>query len=199
MINAIALIVGLVPCAQAMSPASTAAGIAPRASIVGFGNIEGEGLGLSLITRRSVRDERRAGTTAIDNPNSERLLNQRTDLLLDYRVLTRTTVILDVPHVYNSATSNTAARQSANALGDLALYAKHSFYQNRPLKPTRQLSALAGVKLPTGSTTRKNDAGTRLDATLQPGSASFFIVVEPVGSLTPASALSWRVGLSWRS
>ena len=87
MINPIALMLGLVPCAHAMSPANSAAGIAPRASIVGFGNIEGEGLGLSLITRRSARDERRSGATTTDNPNGERLLNQRTDLLLDYRVL----------------------------------------------------------------------------------------------------------------
>lgn len=177
MINFIVLILGIATNAKAMSPASSAAGIAPRASIVGFGNIEGAGLGVSLITRRSARDERRSGTTTIGNPNSERLLNQRTDLLLDYRILARTTVILDVPHVYNSATSNAAARQRANALGDLALYAKQSFYQDRQFKPTRQISALVGIKLPTGSTTIKNDVGTRLDATLQPGSGTTDFIV----------------------
>ena len=68
MIKIIALIIGIAANVKAMSPASTAAGIAPRASIVGFGNIEGEGLGVSLITRRSARDERRSGATTTDNP-----------------------------------------------------------------------------------------------------------------------------------
>ncbi|MBI5240377.1 MAG: hypothetical protein HY926_07880 [Elusimicrobia bacterium] len=184
----LAVAAGLALPAGAMAPPSSAVSIAPRTSLVGFGSVSGDGLGISILSRRIERESLRSGSSAAPNPDRQRQLSWRSTLLLDYRVARRTTLILAVPHVYNSAASDVLPRQTVNSLGDIALYGKYAFYQDRSVRPTRELSGLAGVKLPSGSAELRDAAGNRLDAPLQPGSGSTDFIV--------GAAASWGLPLA---
>ena len=168
--------------AFAMTPPASAASITPRAANLAFGTASGEGLGISLFTRRSSRDVLRSGDQDVPNPNHERQLNQRVDLLLDYRILDRTSLILDVPFIHNSAQSDTTIRRRVDSIGDIALYSKYALYRNRVFNPTQEVSFVAGVKMPSGPSSLKDAAGTRLDATFQPGSGSTDFIAGLSGS-----------------
>ncbi len=61
------------------------------------------------------------------------------------------------------------SKQESKGLGDLHLIGDHRFWHD----DAQALSAIAGIKFPSGSTEEKNSAGTLFEPELQPGTGSY--------------------------
>ena len=154
--------------AQMMALPARSADLAAPIVLTGLGSPTRDGLGVTLSTRRAARSKRRSGTTDVGNPGGESTMSRSHSLLLDYRALDRLTAIAAIP--YSSYRADGASgMQRAEGLGDVSLLAKWSAWRD---EKRRELLLLAGVELPTGSTTRADALGNRLSAPQQPGSGT---------------------------
>lgn len=169
--------------AQAMVPPAGAVGVPPRSSITTFSTASGDGLGLSLLSRRNARSSLGSGTRGAPNPDGQRSETIRSVLLLDYRLFPRLTFIAALPHVYHASASS-QLRQTTNALGDAAIYGKYALLQDHPRNPRNQLSAILGVKYPTGSTSLRDAGGRRLPMPQQAGTGTIDFIFGAAASLT---------------
>jgi len=150
--------------------------VTPQTPITGIGASTRDGLGVSLFVWQSSRSTLLKDNQKVDNPRNPETVNLRTVLLLDYRFSKNMTGILAVPHNYTKA-SNVFVTQTTNDLGDIAFYGKYSLYRDRLVQPTLELLGIAGFDLPTGTTKVKDDGGTLLRATQQPGSGTADFIV----------------------
>lgn len=60
----------------------------------------------------------------------------------------------------------------ASGLGDVSLIGRYTLFSHHTLDTTTLVAGVAGLKLPTGSTSQHNNEGEYLDAHLQPGTGS---------------------------
>lgn len=162
--------------ARAMTPASSAAGVPPRSPAAVLSGPSEEGLGLSVLTRWSARSTLRSGTRRVANPSGERTVSRRTSLALDYRVRPRAVLLLSIPHVYHRSTSQ-SFDQTTDGLGDVVFLGRYAALRDRAIRTEREVSAVAGVKFPTGSVQARDSAGARLSAPQQPGSGTTDFIV----------------------
>jgi len=65
------------------------------------------------------------------------------------------------------------AMEDVNGLGDITLMGLYRIYADRDIRPSRALSAGAGLKLPTGSYTERTPSGRLVHAHMQPGTGSW--------------------------
>lgn len=160
---------------SAMSPPSMAFNVQPRPSLPGFAALAGGGMGLRLTTTQTRRDRLQDGSHAIANPGGERVESRRLSAQADWEFAPRWTAVAELPYVWNSFTF-AGKTVSYGAVGDAAVYARWAFWRDRPAAARRELAAVAGVKLPTGTTALVRD-GQRLAATQQPGSGTFDFIL----------------------
>lgn len=83
-------------------------------------------------------------------------------------------VFIDLPYVIRQSLevdshSILGSKQESQGLGDLHLFGNYRFWQD----DARALSAVAGIKFPSGATEEKNSVGTLFEPELQPGSGSY--------------------------
>jgi len=77
-----------------------------------------------------------------------------------------------VPLVANDFGTLSAPNVGGTGLGDAMVLVKYRFYRRDSARGTTQASFTLGPKIPTGRTNLTNGSGSRLPATLQPGSGS---------------------------
>lgn len=171
---------------SAMSPPSMAFNVQPRPSLPGFAALAGGGVGLRVAMTQTRRDRLRGGAHAIGNPGGERVESRRLSAQADWELAPRWTAVAELPYVWNSFTF-AGKTESYGALGDAALYGRWAFWRDAPAAPRRELAAVAGVKLPTGSTSLVR-GGQRLAATQQPGSGTFDFILGGSASLAAGPA-----------
>ena len=82
-----------------------------------------------------------------------------------------------VPIVTNHFQTASAPTVGGTGLGDARVLIKYRFYRRDSQRGTTQASVTVGPKIPTGRTDLMGSSGTRLPASLQPGSGStdFFV------------------------
>ncbi len=83
-------------------------------------------------------------------------------------------VFMDLPYVVRRSLevdshSILGSEQESQGLGDLHLFGDYRFWQD----DARSLSAVAGIKFPSGATDERNSAGTLFEPEMQPGSGSY--------------------------
>lgn len=192
----IALMAGVVTPTLGQGPPMMSVQVSPPSAITGLGATTQDGLGINLSTRFISRSERQAGTMRVANPDNEKTQTWQTTLLLDYRVARRLTAILAIPGVDHDV-SYANLKQTVRDFGDIAMYGKVSLYQNRDAGAEREISALAGVEVPSGSTDQ-SDASGRFPASQQPGSSSTDFIIGGAAvwgfpALTAFGNLSYKI------
>lgn len=165
---ALALLLGPAP-ARAAAP-SMAFMVPPRPPPPGFAGAGGGRFGLDLSWRAESRDGLRSGTTPKPNPLGEKTSGWRANAVLDAAVSQRLTLLLALPYAAQRFQFGPGL-QTAQGLGDVAVYGKFAAWRDRPGATRAELAVLGGVELPTGSTGAESN-GARLAATQQPGSGS---------------------------
>ena len=155
--------------AMSPPPPMMSVNVNPSSHVIGIGAPTQEGIGISLFTTSTNRSSLRMGTTDVDNIANEERTDLQTTLLADYPLGKNTTLLLAIPYI-NTDVSYTGVTQQVSGLGDITLFGKYAFYQDRPITPTQELSGIVGVAFPTGSTDEKDSAGALLSTTQQLGS-----------------------------
>ncbi len=140
------------------------------------------GVGLRVNQRYTLLDEVYQGDREITNPGvSERFwttelsgfygVNDRL-LLIATLPVRKTEGVGDVSTGADGEIEVDTARGGDGGVGDMALMGRYTIFSLHTLTSTTLLAASAGVKLPTGSTDGRNDAGDFLDAHIQLGTGS---------------------------
>lgn len=164
----LALLLG--PAAARASAPTMAFMVPPRTPPPGFAGAGAGRFGLDLSWRVESRDGLRSGTTPRPNPRGEKTSGWRANAVLEAAAAERLTVLLAVPYSAQSFRVD-AGLQTAQGLGDVAVYGKFAAWRGRPGAARAELAVLGGVELPTGATDMESN-GARLAATQQPGSGS---------------------------
>jgi hypothetical protein len=157
--------------AQAMTPPSLSVNIMPRSSFSPASNPGGEGWGTSLSLWQSTRRRLLSGRKSVDNPLRERGETIRTTIAIDASPFPRWSFMGAFPHVRSRASFN-GGLQRADGPGDALVLAQYAVYQDRAIRPRRQVRLSGGLELPTGETKAEDARGVRLPASQQPGSRS---------------------------
>ena len=128
------------------------------------------------------------GSSEITDPLARSLSERRLVLGLDYGLRRDLTLSLLVPHVTKELSSSLGEQRSTGP-GDVALLAKQRLYKRDWQGGAANLSLIAGLELPTGSTDER-DGGLLLEPSLQPGSGSWDPVIALAGNLSDGR---WRL------
>lgn len=191
---ALALLLSPATVGAASAP-SMAFMVPPRPPPPGFAGAGAGRYGLDLSWRSESRDGLRSGTSPVPNPRGEKTSGWRASAVFDARAAERLTLLLAVP--YSSQRFQFGpGLQTAQGLGDVAVYAKFSAWRDRPRDARAELAVLGGVELPTGST-RLTSNGARLAATQQPGSGSTDLLFGASG-FSPAGPAVLYADLSYK-
>lgn len=155
-----------------------AAGVAPSRAAAcascGCGDPTLTAMGLELPYQNRLRlaiEERFGGHTAGDSW-VDRSFTLRSSLLASWSPTTRLTVAALVPLVSTWLRSGERPWRSATGLGDVELSLRGVVYRDRAFAPRHLLSALAGLKAPTGPRAYQDDGFPVADDS-QPGSGSW--------------------------
>jgi hypothetical protein len=149
--------------------------VSPQSAITGLGAKTQDGLGINLSTRYGSRSSLQSGKNKVSNPNNEETRTRQTTLLLDYPVIDKLTAILAIPHI-NNYVSYGNVKQTAQGLGDIALYGKYALHRGQMADSSREVMALVGVEFPSGGTDER-DANGLFPASQQLGSDSTDLIV----------------------
>jgi len=140
------------------------------------------GAGLRIAQRYTLLDSVFEGDSELDNPGVKEEY-QTTEVSGFYSVSDRFLMLATVPvrqtrgdGELSVAAGGIPDREDTTGdtrgIGDLSLLGRYTFYTRHTLDTTTTLAGVLGIKLPTGSTTRRGDQGEYLDAHLQPGTGS---------------------------
>lgn len=141
------------------------------------------GHGLRLTQRYTLLDSLYAGADERPNPGVREEF-WTTELTAFASPLPRLTVIGVLPlrvtagdghlheHMPGEVEAHTDDRGGTEGVGDITLLARYGIRTRHTLTSTTAVAVSVGVKLPTGGTGARNDAGEFLDAHVQPGSGS---------------------------
>jgi hypothetical protein len=124
----------------------------------------------------------------VDNPQDLRLQENTTTLALDYGLLPRLTINVQMPVTHRElrvrGTGNGEIYLRGYGIGDASFAAKFTFFKQDWKQGALHLGAIVGLELPTGDVSQR-DEGIRLPRAAQPGSGSWdpFFAVSANSSL----------------
>ncbi|MBN1213056.1 MAG: transporter [candidate division Zixibacteria bacterium] len=115
------------------------------------------------------------GSEEIDDPADTKTIWKRATLAVSYGLLERLSVSAIMPYTWKEKTKNlidgTSSKNSSAGFGDLTVLFRYSLLP-RSYVTFRELTLGLGVKLPTGSTGKRN-YGVLLSEELQPGTGTW--------------------------
>lgn len=140
------------------------------------------GAGIRIAQRYTRLDKVYSGSDKLDNPGV-REEYWTTELGGFYSMNNRLLVLANVPLRKTKGSGELAEGPDgdperedesgdASGVGDISLLGRYTFVAHHTLDTTTLIAGVAGIKLPTGSTNKRNDDGDYLDAHLQPGTGS---------------------------
>lgn len=141
------------------------------------------GIGIRIDERYTVLDKMYRGTEKIDNPGNKET-HLTTQVTGFYAINPELTALVVLPyvrrtheewhtHIHEGGEIEMEFHEGkAWGLGDVVLMGRYTFFRRHELDTTTLLAGQVGVKLPTGTTDKKDNTGAFIDAHGQPGTGS---------------------------